>query len=246
MARGIVSFLLAASVSTIFATLVLAQSNLYGPALLRLDRDTNTVHWSGRQGAIAYVLSYGPCAEAARCAWFEAHQSPAGKGATTRRFSASGGSNEASQRYSFRLPGGVSGWYGISVHSVGDGTVHHEYSGYHAIWRRVRGSGSDAGSGEAGIFLRLRMYKYSPATSCRPPSWSLHERAATRNATGLMTPASVFSRSSIAAILTPSMSGAWSAAAWKSASARPATYFLLTRPTRHVSSPDKPAILRMA
>ena len=114
-----------------------ALENLNGPAMLRIDSQ-RTVHWSGRENAVAYVLSWGPCEERARCAWFGGHQNPAGTGATTRRFSASGESNEASQRYSHTLPSVPAGWYGISVHTVGDGINYHEYSGYHAIWRRIQ------------------------------------------------------------------------------------------------------------
>ena len=135
--------------ATFFSTffIVQAQEDLYGPSFLNVDPEQRTVRWSARANAIGYVVAWGPCQKDEVCPWFY-DDNPADGGASTARVSASG-----SEYYTYTLPS-LSGWYGVSVHPLGDGVNYHEYSGFHGT-RRLFGSSGYSNSGTTGEFFPL-------------------------------------------------------------------------------------------
>ena len=109
---------------------VQALEDLRSPSRFRV-LSNRTVHWSAVENAIAYVFAWGPCERDTICSWFHS-ENPGQGGARTKRVSASPGKAD----YTTTLSSSLVGWYGVSVHPVGDGITYKVYSSIHGT--RIR------------------------------------------------------------------------------------------------------------
>ena len=162
MFRAIVLIILQATILLCSATVLRAQENLSAPGFLRIYyRELfHGVRWTTVEHAIGYVIAWGPCQPSTACPWF-GRANPAERGASTARVSASGAIRRL---HTFALPS-LDGWYGVSVHPVGDGVNFHEFSGYHRGWDFfVSGSG---GSGKSASESRGSSKRDSVDSSTR-------------------------------------------------------------------------------
>ena len=113
-----------------YLSTVQALEDLSSPSRFRVRSD-RTVHWSAVENAIAYVVAWGTCERDTICPWFHS-ENPGQGGARTKRISASPGKAD----YTTTLSSSLVGWYGVSVHPVGDGITYKEYSSIHST--RIR------------------------------------------------------------------------------------------------------------
>ena len=125
MFRSILYILVSVSVLLSSLFTVQALEDLRSPSSFRVISD-GTVRWSAVEHAVGYVVAWGPCQKDTICSWFS-HPNPADGGARTRRVSASSGKSN----YSYKLPS-LDGWYGVSVHPLGDGITYNVYSAIHS------------------------------------------------------------------------------------------------------------------
>ena len=136
------------AVCILSSLIVRAQEDLRSPSSFTVDADSRKVSWSSVDNAIAYVVAWGKCQKGERCYW-HAGPNPAAGGASTRRVSASSNSST--------LPH-LSGWYGVSVHPIGDGVNFREYSSVHATWVFFEsGTSSGSGQSENGTSARIQV-----------------------------------------------------------------------------------------
>ena len=148
MSRSILCILVQVTVLLFSSITVYALEDLRSPSRFRVNRN-GTVSWSAVENAIGYVVAWGPCERDTICSWFR-YDNPADGGASTKRISASPGKGE----YTTTLRS-LAGWYGVSVHPLGDGITYKEYSSIHSTRIRfgnssTKGYGSAAGTGEEG------------------------------------------------------------------------------------------------